>query len=133
MNITNNDGSQGILSPENQNYSNEATLQKVSDIPEVAGKTTAPQPANPVDDKSAAQTIANTLQNTPAQPQNNVVPPVNPSTPVTSKAASSDPYIKAAEKVMEKDQNDPYQEEEDHEDVQIKYLHDRFGKDIKKS
>ncbi len=48
---------------------------------------------------------------------------------VTKPAAkSSDPYIEAAEAIMKKDKDDPYQEDRDHKDIQKQYLTDRFGK-----
>jgi len=108
--------------------------KKPIEAPEVIGKSVAPQPTPPADNKAAIQNVQNDLQGSqqqqpqPIAAKNQAVNPVQ-----AAKPANSDPYIKAAESIIEKDKNDPYKEEEDHEDVQIKYLHDRFGKDIKKS
>lgn len=95
----------------------------------------SPAPVAPIQakakDDSAARKIAADLQNTTTQPQ-----PVQPQAQASTKnpvnTKGSEPYIKAAERVIEQDKDDPYKEEEDHEDVQVKYLHDRFGKDIGK-
>lgn len=94
------------------------------------------QPQNTASDDSAVQKITTDIKNSPVKqqpvnPQPNQVPRTGGSGQVSSK--TSDPYIKAAESVIERDKNDPYKEEEDHEEVQIKYLHDRFGKNIGKS
>jgi len=53
--------------------------------------------------------------------------------PKKVKVGSSVPYVKKAAKVIEADKGNPYKEEEDLEDIQIEYLKDRFGKDLKKS
>ncbi len=127
------DNTQGQMqTPELPQADGEVGSEKPTELSEVVGKSAVSQPVKPADDQAAAQNIANTLQNTQTRATSNVVPPANPTPQATPKTASSDPYIKAAENVMKKDQQDPYKEEEDHEDVQIKYLHDRFGKDIKK-
>ena len=123
--------------PENPIADNGDVAESSAEMSEVsrAASMPAPQPSAPADDKVAAQNIANTLQNSQIQQQ----PPVqaNPANagqaPVRGKTKKdSEPYIKAAEGIIEKDRLDPYQEESDHEDVQIQYLKDRFGKDVKK-
>lgn len=53
---------------------------------------------------------------------------INPAMPQDPKE-----MIDMAEDIIEKDKDDPYLEEEDHEDVQVQYLKSKFGKDIKKS
>lgn len=133
--IPNNDGTQ-IQNPEEGSQKPvEKAEQKIVESPEIPQGSANPQPAQPAtNDDAAAQSIANNLQNLAPQTQ----PPANalaqnPSQQPAKTSSSTDPYIKAAENVIEKDKNDPYQEEVDHEDVQIQYLHDRFGKDIKKS
>ena len=121
--------------PEHQNPGNGETAERPTPVeaPEVAGKSVAPQSAQPADDQVAAQNISQSLQNSLAQTQQNNSNDNNqPIAQPIQAANSSEPYIKAAENVMQKDRDDPYQEEEDHEDVQIQYLHDRFGKDMKK-
>lgn len=120
--------------PEQQNQNQESGEQKIIQSPETPQGSANPQPVQPVaNDDAAAQNIANNLQNV----QQQVQPPANtqaqnPAPQVPKNSSSTDPYIKAAENVIEKDKNDPYQEEEDHEDVQVQYLKDRFGKNIKK-
>ncbi|KKQ95431.1 MAG: hypothetical protein UT66_C0001G0016 [candidate division CPR2 bacterium GW2011_GWC1_39_9] len=42
------------------------------------------------------------------------------------------PWIEKVEQIIKKDKNDPYQEEEDHEELQMSYLEKRFGKKIQK-
>lgn len=120
--------------PEQQNQNQESGEQKIIQSPETPQGSVNPQPVQPVvNDDAAAQSIANNLQNAQpqAQPQANAQAQ-NPPTQSAKNTSNTDPYIKAAENVIEKDKNDPYQEEEDHEDVQVKYLKDRFGKEIKK-
>lgn len=125
------DNSQGQV-PEGPARIDTENVQGPAEAPEIPVKSVAPQPAAPSDDKATAQNIQKNLQNDQLQQ-----PPVSSgqgsSVAPVKKAASSEPYIKAAENVIEKDKNDPYKEEEDHEDVQIQYLKDRFGKDIKRS
>jgi len=99
--------------------------------PEVPTASPAPQTVAPVqDDTQAAQTISSTLQNTQPAP-----PSPQPSDQKIAEpqiTGGDQGYIKAAEEVIRKDKEDPYKEQEDHEDVQVKYLKDRFGKEIKK-
>lgn len=92
----------------------------------------SPAPRSQTQNNQPADLSALQQTSPPTQP---LQQPADNNTPAQSAGISgkgSEPYIKAAENVMEKDKDDPYQEEEDHEDVQIQYLHDRFGKDIKK-
>jgi len=43
------------------------------------------------------------------------------------------PWIEKAERIIEDNEDDPYKEEEEHEDLQIDYLEKRFGKKLKRS
>ncbi len=128
------DNQRQAQSPEEQKKRAEQGVQKPVETSEVAGKSSVPQPSPQKDDKKAVQKIQSNLQNTQAQPQTQSNP-VSQNNPAQGQktAGSDEPYIKAAENVIEKDKNDPYREEEDHEDVQVQYLKDRFGKNIKKS
>ncbi|MEK7447510.1 MAG: hypothetical protein AAB632_01810, partial [Patescibacteria group bacterium] len=82
---------------------------------------------NPVE---IAKEIANNLKN--GSGQTPVSGSSNPNPQPTPKSSSSEPYIKAAEKVIQDDKGNPYKEEEDHEAVQVQYLKDRFGKIIER-
>ncbi|PIZ00405.1 hypothetical protein COY62_02705 [bacterium (Candidatus Howlettbacteria) CG_4_10_14_0_8_um_filter_40_9] len=42
------------------------------------------------------------------------------------------PWVKKAEDIIDKNKDNPYEEEEKQEDLQIEYLKKRFGKEIKK-
>lgn len=100
---------------------------------ETAGRSAAPQPGPSDDDQKTIQNIQGDLKKSDLkQGTNQPSPPAN-ATQAPKTAGSDKPYIKAAENIIEKDKEDPYQEEEDHEVVRVQYLHDRFGKDIKKS
>lgn len=116
--------------PENPNVAQGTAEQKPVEVPrEILGAQPAPLPSN---DDNQAQAVAANLQN--IQPQPSVQSGNNTVTtgPQPGTVKNSEPYIKAAENIIKKDENDPYKEEVDHEEVQIQYLHDRFGKDIKK-
>ncbi len=127
MPFTNNNPMENTESEEVQNNAPEKQRveapEPIKASPAPQGQTQNSQPA----DLSA-------LSQPAPQPQQSQQPPNNGAItqPAVPAGKGSEPYIKAAENVMQKDKHDPYQEEEDHEDVQIQYLHDRFGKDIKK-
>jgi hypothetical protein len=40
-------------------------------------------------------------------------------------------YIEEAQEIMKRDEDDPYKEEEDHEELQIQFIKNKFGKNIK--
>lgn len=42
------------------------------------------------------------------------------------------PWVKKAEEIIEKDKDEPFLEETDHENLEIDYLQKRFGKEVKK-
>ncbi|RJO60934.1 hypothetical protein C4544_04155 [candidate division WS5 bacterium] len=129
-----NDNQGQMQSPEKPGEKQEQGIPRKVEATEIAGKTPSPQPtSSPQDDKRAVQDVQNSLQNPQPQKQTQPVSPPANTSGQAPRVGSDEPYIKAAENVIEKDKEDPYQEEEDHEDVQIKYLHDRFGKDIKRS
>jgi leucyl aminopeptidase (aminopeptidase T) len=131
MALPNNDSIQG-QTPEVPKQTQEANKQMMPETSENAMRSTGPQPAaKPASDDKDDQKISTALNNIQSQaPKDTVVQ--NPAPQTAPKSSSSEPYIKAAESVIEKDKDDPYKEEEDHEDVQVQYLHDRFGKDIKR-
>lgn len=105
--------------------------------PEVHESVTAPiveQPPAPV--STPVQTPIN------IQPQP-VVPDPSPLLPADIPENINDldaaeghviekPWVNAAEDIIKRDEGNPYLEEEDHEDLQIKYLKKRFGKEIRK-
>lgn len=119
------------LSQEETNGGKES--QKTVEMPETASFSKNSQLARPSDDQKTAQNLVSDIKNSPVQSAQ------TPFQTPPNQAIRQDPtkrderYIKAAENVIHKDKNDPYQEEEDHEDVQISYLKERFGKDIHKS
>ena len=132
MVLPDNNSSQKQI-PEQQSKSRESGEQEAVNSHENAAKSSGPQPVSSLsNDDIAAQKIAKNLKNNPVRPPLNGNANPNPQSVLVKKASSSEPYIKAAENVIEKDKDDPYKEEEDHEDVQIQYLKDRFGKDVKK-
>lgn len=97
---------------------------------------------------SAAETFSDQPSAAPAQPvqtpQDQPEPsasaqPVPPSNlPVSEDQEAEDvseldkSWVQAVEKTIEKDKDKPYEEEEDSEQLQTKYLKKRFGKDIPK-
>lgn len=117
--------------PEQQGGVDESGAQKAAEASEGVMGSTMPQPVtNPVKDDAVAQGIANNLKNSSVQtPASGTSNPSPQPTPTTS---NSEPYIKAAEKVIRDDKGNPYKEEEDHEAVQVQYLKDRFGKIIER-
>ncbi len=130
MNLPNNDINESPPSPDLGQQTESVNIENNIEGAESLrkGSGSAPQ-----DDVAVAQPGAN--QPKVAQPAPSVPSQDNLSQPAPAqplKGGSTEPYIKAAENVIAKDKNDPYQEEEDHEDVQVQYLKDRFGKDIKK-
>jgi len=126
----NNQGQPNI--PESQNTGVNESGKQSPEVREIPGGNVAPQPVNPADDKMAIQNVQSSLQGPQPQPQPKADGSQNPVSSRSQKPKNSDPYIKAAENIIEKDKNDPYKEEEDHEDIQLQYLHDRFGKDIER-
>lgn len=79
----------------------------------------------------------------PALPTDSVAPTPSPAAPVTqlatpTPAAADDvdviekEWVDAAQAMQEKTAGDPHAEEEGFEDLQVDYIHKRFGKDIKK-
>lgn len=130
MTLPDNSISQG-QPPEQQKQPQQIVEQGSSEISENATRSSGPQPiANPAKDDAAAQSIANNLKN--GLGQTPVSGSANPSPQPAPKKPSSEPYIKAAEKVIQEDKGNPYKEEEDHEAVQVQYLKDRFGKIIER-
>lgn len=73
----------------------------------------------------------------PQPPQNQPPAPVRPIDPdeeVENTVEPSDKvWVMAVDNVIEKDEGKPFEEEEDSEDLQIKYLKKRYGKDLKKN
>ena len=126
MPFTNNNPMENTESEEVQNNAPEKQREEAPEpikaSPASQGQTQNSQPA----DLSALSQPAPQPQQSQQTSNNSTAQPTAPA------GKGSEPYIKAAENVIQKDKHDPYQEEEDHEDVQIQYLHDRFGKDIKK-
>ncbi len=126
MPFTNNNPMENTESEEVQNNAPEKQRveapEPIKASPAPQGQTQNSQPA----DLSALSQPAPQPQQSQQTSNNSTAQPTAPA------GKGSEPYIKAAENVIQKDKHDPYQEEEDHEDVQIQYLHDRFGKDIKK-
>lgn len=79
----------------------------------------------------------------PAPVQAPVMPPQNNPVPQTTIPSNNDldaeegniiekPWVDAAENIIKRDEGNPYLEEEDHEDLQLKYLKKRFGKEIQR-
>lgn len=131
MVLPDNNIPQGQIPEQQKQPPQQGVEQGSSEISENAIRSSGPQPAtNPVKDDAAAQSIANNLKN--GLGQTPVSDNSNPNPQPTPKSSSSEPYIKAAEKVIQDDKGNPYKEEEDHEAVQVQYLKDRFGKIIER-
>lgn len=107
---------------------------------------TAPEPVSK--EKPASETFSDQQTVAPGQPaqapQAQPEPPQNQS-PLSLKPIDADKevektieptdkaWVLAVDNVIEKDESKPFEEEEDSEDLQIKYLKKKYGKDLKKS
>ena len=98
-------------------------------------------PSAPVGEPASAPVPATTppLVANPAAPSTPVPAAATPPTPGAAAPATADDvdviekeWVDAAQKVVEKNANDPHAEEEGFEDLQVDYLKKRYGKDIKK-
>jgi hypothetical protein len=134
--------------PERNDLSNIPERQSAPQAPETRPET-APQPLS--QEKPAAEIFSDQAPTqaptqVPAQtdPQDPVVvEPVSTTAPILpisedDEAATDIPvidkeWIQAADAVIEENKEEPYKEEERSEDLQIKYLKTRFGRDLKKS
>jgi len=114
----------------------QAPVQPGAELPtapaEQAPGVPAQAPATPPPAPVAVVPAASVQPTTPA--------PVStpPATNTTAPATADDvdviekEWVDAAQKVVEKNANDPHAEEEGFEDLQVDYLKKRYGKDIKK-
>jgi len=106
----------------------------------------APAPISP--ENPASETFSDQQTVTPTQPvkqpQARPTPPQNqPSVPAKPVDAdkevektvepSDKTWVLAVDSVIEKDEGKPFEEEEDSEDLQIKYQKKKYGRDLKKS
>lgn len=103
---------------------------KESVLPETGPqKMGEPAPGTKKSDSTIPATISKVLE---PDKKNPVAQPAPGTVPAPAQRPSSEPYIKAAEDVIQKDKGDPHKEEDDHEAIQMQYLSNRFGKNIKK-
>ncbi|MDO8507334.1 MAG: hypothetical protein Q7S53_02080 [bacterium] len=103
---------------------------KEAALPETGSqKMGEPVPGTTKSDNTIPATISKVLEPDAKTP---AVQPASGTAPASAQRPSSEPYIKAAEDIIQKDKGDPHKEEDDHEVIQMQYLSNRFGKNIKK-
>lgn len=126
---------QAALKPEGKTATSGS--EELQNTPEVAAPQSAEKRVTEQfnDQQSQLQQqIAQAPQNVPAQDDQVTSQPASDPQQEDVKVPEMDgAWVTAADAVIEKDKNLPYEEEEDAEDLQVKYLKQRFGKEIKKN
>ncbi|OIP24244.1 hypothetical protein AUK11_03720 [bacterium CG2_30_37_16] len=137
-----NKNSQEILGKPSETVTNgsENTLDNILENKKVEAVSTedraqniaVEQPAPVIQNQVQSQTAPAIANDANIQDQAIIGTPIDSPYEASHTEEIEKPWIEKVEQIIKKDKNDPYQEEDDHEELQMSYLEKRFGKKVQK-